>query len=114
MAKRKERVAPPPSKDGWDFRFATNDAAKEWDQVCAVAASNCRTAWDRITSDPRQRDTRQHPLKGSLGTRTIDGVELEQWQYEVTSGGRLWYCIDDQRKIVWMVECSPGHPKATE
>lgn len=57
---------------------------------------------------------RQHPLKGSLGRRSINGVELEQWQYEVTSGGRVWYCIDDDRKIAWMTECSPGHPKATE
>jgi hypothetical protein len=114
VAKRKERVAPPPAKDGWDFRFATSDAAKGWDQVCAVASPNARNAWDRITSNPRGRDTRQHPLKGSLGRRMIDRVELEQWQFEVTSGGRLWCCIDDDRRIVWMTDCSPGHPKMTE
>ena len=25
----------------------------------------------------------------------VSGEEMEQWQYEVTSGGRIWYCIDD-------------------
>jgi hypothetical protein len=114
MAKRKERVAPPPAPSGWDFRFATNDAAKGWDQVCAAAPANARRAWDRITADPRDRDGRQHPLKGSLGTRSVDGRDLEQWQHEVTSGGRIWYCIDDEKRTVWMTDCSVGHPKATE
>ena len=114
MAKRKERVAPPPTKGGWDFRYATSDAVKGWDQVCAAAKSNARTAWERITNDPRQRDSRQHPLKGKLGTRSVNGEELEQWQYEVTSGGRLWYCIDDKKKIVWLTDARTGHPKETE
>jgi len=59
--------------------------------VCSAAPANAGVAWDRITTDPRQRDSRQHPLKGSLGSRTVNGEEPEQWQYEVTSGGRIWY-----------------------
>jgi hypothetical protein len=39
---------------------------------------------------------------------------MEQWQYEVTSAGRLWYCIDDKRRTVWLTDAMPGHPKATE
>ena len=114
MPKRRERVAPPPAKTGWDFRFATSDSVSGWQKVCAAAPANARTAWDRITSDPRHRDDRQHPLRGSLGTRTVNGVEMEQWQYEVTSGGRLWYCIDDKRRTIWLTDAMPGHPKATE
>lgn len=112
--KRRERVAPPPAPRGWDFRYATNDAARGWEQVCSAAASNARTAWERITDDPRRRDSRQHPLKGSLGARPVNGIELEQWQYEVTGGGRLWYCIDDDSRTVWLTAASVGHPKATE
>jgi hypothetical protein len=82
--------------------------------VCAAAPSNARTAWARITTDPRQRTERQHRLKGALGSRSINGQAMEQWQYEVTGGGRLWYCIDDRRRTVWLTEASPGHPKATE
>jgi len=44
----------------------------------------------------------------------VNGEQLDQWQYEVTSGGRLWYCIDDQRRVVWLTDAMPGHPKATE
>jgi hypothetical protein len=114
MPKRRERVAPPPAKEGWDFRYGTGAAVTGWDKVCAAAPANARTAWERITSDPRQRDDRQHPLRGSLGMRTVNGEGMEQWQYEVTSGGRLWYCIDDKQRTVWLTDAMPGHPKATE
>lgn len=114
MPKRRERVAPPPTADGWDLRYATSDAVAGWEKVCAAAAANARVAWERITTDPRQRTERQHPLKGSLGTRLVNGETLAQWQYEVTGGGRLWYCIDDERKVVWLTDAATGHPKATE
>ena len=114
MPKRRERVAPPPASEGWDFRFGTTDAAKGWEKVCAAAPANARVAWEKITADPRERTQRQHPLKGSLASRTVNGVDMEQWQYEVTGGGRLWYCIDDQRRTVWLTNAAPGHPKATD
>ncbi len=116
MPKRKERVAPPPSADGWDFRYANSDAVKGWERVCAAAAAaaNARTAWEKITADPRRRDSRQHPLKGSLAHRSVNGADMEQWQYEVTAGGRLWYRIDDKAKTIWLTDAHVGHPKATE
>ena len=114
MPKRRERVAPPPAPGGWDFRYATSDAVTGWDKVCAAAPANARAAWERITSDPRRRDERQHPLRGSLAVRTVNGEDLEQWQYEVTGAGRLWYCVDDRRRTVWLTDATPGHPKATE
>lgn len=114
MPKRRERVAPPPAKAGWDFRYASSDAVAGWERLCAAAASNARVAWERITADPRDRTDRQHPLRGSLGSRTVNGIELEQWQYEVTGAGRLWYCIDDGHRTVWLTDATVGHPKATE
>lgn len=114
MAKRHGRVAPPPRPGGWDFRHASKSAADGWEKVCVAAPGNTRTAWERITIDPRQRDARQHPLKGRLGTRVVNGVSLEQWRYEVTGGGRLWCCIDDARRTVWLMEAATGHPKSTE
>lgn len=114
MPARRERVAPAPAKDGQDLRYGTGDAAKGWGKVCAAAPGNARVAWDKLTSDPRERSRRQHPLKGSLGTRSVNGRDMEQWQYEVTGGGRLWYCIDDEKRTVWLTEGRPGHPKATQ
>ena len=114
VPKRRERVAPPPTRRGWDFRYATNEAVSGSDKVCAAAPADTRTAWERITADPRHRDARQHPLKGALGTRAVNGETTEQWQYEVSGAGRLWYCIDDRHRTVWLTEASPGHPKVTE
>jgi hypothetical protein len=114
VAKRKDGVAPPPKAGGWDFRFASNDASKGWDQLCATAASNSRRAWERITAEPRHRDQRQHPLKGSLGQRNVNGKNLDQWQYEITGARRIWYCIDDDTRTIWMTDASVGHPKTTE
>lgn len=114
MPKRRERVAPPPPKGGWDFRYGTSDATTGWEKLCAAAPANSRIAWEKVTADPRDRSDRQHPLKGGLGTRTVNGEDMEQWQYEVTGGGRLWYCIDDKKRTVWLMEAMPGHPKATE
>ena len=114
MPKRRERVAPPPRPNGWDFRFANNLAAKGWDQLCTNASANSWTAWDAIIGDPRRRNTRQHPLRGPHRHSVVNGVEMEQWQYEVTSGGRIWYCIDDAKRTLWLTHAGPGHPKATE
>jgi hypothetical protein len=44
----------------------------------------------------------------------IAGVVMEQWQYEVTGGGRVWYCIDDASHSLIMTMASVGHPKKTE
>ena len=114
MPKRRERVAPPPARGGWDFRYATSDAINGWEKVSAAAPANARVAWERIMADPRDRTERQHRLKGSLGARVVSGVKMEQWQYEVTGAGRLWHCIDDANRTVWLTDASVGHQKLTE
>jgi hypothetical protein len=114
MPKRRERVAPPPSATGWDLRYGTSDAVDGWEQICSAAPANARVAWEKITEDPRSRTERQHPLRGGLGSREVSGRTMAQWQYEVTAGGRLWYCIDDDRRTVWLMDAMVGHPKATE
>jgi hypothetical protein len=38
---------------------------------------------------------------------------LEQWQYELTGGGRFGYWIDDERHLVGLTGAMVGHPKAT-
>lgn len=39
---------------------------------------------------------------------------LAQWQIEVTSGGRIWYLLDEEKHVVWVQMASTRHPKATE
>lgn len=81
-----------------------------------MAPGSAREAWTVITEHPTapRNPARQHRLRGSLATRWIDGKQLDQWQYEVTGAGRIWYCPDSDRRIAWLVLAATGHPKATE
>ncbi|MFI8090869.1 hypothetical protein ACIF9R_21530 [Streptomyces sp. NPDC086080] len=45
---------------------------------------------------------RQHQLRGRHATRVWKGAELEQWEYEITSGGRVRYLVSP--------ETSTNHP----
>jgi hypothetical protein len=58
--------------------------------------------------------SRQHRLKDVYATRTIGASVLEQWQYEITAAGRIWYCPEPDKRVVWIVRASPRHPKQTE
>jgi hypothetical protein len=114
--RRGERAAPPPVGSEYDLRFAGNQAADGWEQLGRQAGGNLRRAYDAIRADPRSRSSpeRHHRLKGSLGTAPWKGESLEQWQYEVTGGDRIWYVIDDIRRTVWITYAGSGHPKATD
>jgi hypothetical protein len=60
---------------------------------------------------PNPSTTRHHRLRGKE-LSTVNG--LEQWQYEVTGGGRLWYLVDAQKMTIWIRLASTAHPKATD
>ncbi|HEX3812227.1 MAG TPA: hypothetical protein VHX59_05230 [Mycobacteriales bacterium] len=114
--KRGDRVAPPAAQDEWELRFATTEAAKGWDQLCQQAASNTRQAWIELRSEPGPTPgaTRHHRLKGELASSTHAGEVLPQWQYEVTGGGRIWYLLDNEKRIVWLKLACTAHPSATD
>jgi hypothetical protein len=114
--RRGDRAAPPPATNEYMLRFDNNDAAAGWDILCKQAPGNTRTAWLAITSTPRLRPSayRHHRLKLGLVTVTRKGRRLEQWQYEVTGAGRIWYLVDDEQRTCWVTHAGPGHPKATD
>jgi hypothetical protein len=115
-AKRGDRVSPPPKPGNWDVRFATSDAAKGWEDLCRAAQSATWEAWVVLSERPvtPANPARQHRLKYGLGRRVVNGQTLVQWQYEVTAGGRIWYCPEPDKWIVWLTAAGTGHPKATE
>lgn len=113
--KRKDRVAPPQVPGSWDIRFGTSEAAKGWGELCTQAPANTMKAWELMRSNPRPDiDSRHKRLSGDLASRSFDGRMLEQWQIEVTGGGRIWYLVDDDAETVWVVQASCGHPNRTE
>jgi hypothetical protein len=111
--RRGERVAPPASGDKWELRFGTGDAADGWEKLSASAPGPLNACWEQLRVDPRRTSTRQHRLRDDLASRVIGGKTLEQWQYEVTGAGRVWYCPDDLAHTVWVVLAEPGHPSRT-
>ena len=39
---------------------------------------------------------------------------MQQWQIEVTGGGRIWYLVDTRRRVLWIKAAGTAHPKETE
>ncbi|MGH3701025.1 MAG: hypothetical protein ACRDQY_16475 [Pseudonocardiaceae bacterium] len=89
--KRGDRAAPPRVGEEYDIRFDNADSAKGWDELGRTAPANLRRAFDTLRSTPRPITSheRHHRLRGSLSTARRRGADLEQWQFEVTGGGRI-------------------------
>lgn len=109
-------MAPPPGPDEWDIRFADNDSARGWEELCQQAPGNTLAAWVIMRRNPAPiaQSPRQHRLKHGLKVRTLRGRVLEHWQIEVTGAGRVWYLVDLDKATIWIDDAGPGHPKATE
>jgi hypothetical protein len=103
-------VSRSPDRAPWLVRAADRQAYQGWQRLLTVAPDNLDRAWVALTSDPRHIDQRQHPLKGALGVVKVAGAALEQWQYEVTGGGRIWYAIDDDSRTLWITRADEGTP----
>ena len=110
MPERGDRVAPPAAPGRWELRFADRAAAADWEKLVQNVPTAARTCFDALSDDPRHRSARQKRLRGELGSRSVGGRVVEQWQYEVTGGGRVWYCPDADRRVVWLTEVSLRAP----
>ena len=96
------------------WRFGDRAAERGWAQCVRQVPTDAEEAWRAIVSDPRRTTPRQHRLKGGLSTGRQDGRALERWQHKITSGGRLWYLVDDETDTVWLDTATLSHPVATE
>lgn len=114
--KRGDEVPPPAVDSEWRLQFATTEAAKGWPLLCSEAARNARRCWEALRADPLSmaNPDRQHPLRGPLAIFRHGGRQLPQWEYEVTSGGRVRYAVDEQRRVVLLTLASTRHPKDTD
>ncbi|MQY30699.1 hypothetical protein [Nocardia aurantia] len=87
-----------PRPKPWRVLPHSTEAARGWAELERQALDALDRAWVDLTAEPRsvRNPARQHRLKAMLGSVKVGSVELEQWQYEVTSSGRLWYAIADR------------------
>lgn len=108
-------MAPPARPGEWTLVFADSAVAKGWEQLSKQYPGPLRSAWEILIPDPRSGapPNRMHRLKADLKTRIVGGVEHERWQYEITGGGRIWYCIDDRRTTLHLTYAGTGHPSRT-
>ena len=94
--------------------FATNEAAEGWEQLGRHAPGPTSECGRLLRTSPLRLDKRQHPLKGRVSQRQVGDKLLQQWQYEVTGAGGVWYCPDPAERTIWLTDASVGHPRATE
>ena len=95
------------------MRFGSREAADGWEKLVANVPSAAQACYDALSSDPLKYSGRQKQLHGDYATRSVGGILLPQWQHEVTSGGRVWYCPDTARKLVHLTEVNLAAPKQT-
>jgi hypothetical protein len=75
--KRGDEIARPRP---WTVRAVDLAAGKGWDQLVDQFPEAADRAWVAITSDPYRREERQHPLRGTLASASVDGKQFEQWE----------------------------------
>ena len=114
--KKGDPVAPRPGRNEYDIRYGETGTVEGWREVGNKAPGNAYKAWEQMRTDPSPdiQTERHHQLRFDLAYRDYRGERLPQWQIEVTGGGRIWYVVDEERRIVWLMKASLGHPKATE
>ena len=129
---REERVTRPARTDEFDVVAADKGVAEGWDKWANQEPNALAAAYDQMATKPIEFSSRQKKLEGkTYGTGTYDGKTYDRWQYEATSGGRIFYFVDDPadggrkkverkgrgpkpRKRVIIEAVHPGHPKETE
>lgn len=101
----------------WKLKPASEQARKQWHEAVAAEPDLMDAERTRLRTRPLDRSAnprRTGQLKGGLATRRVGDQTLPQWQQELTSAGRLWYCPDKKTRTVWIVMVDLQHPKATD
>ncbi|GAB2935892.1 hypothetical protein [Streptomyces sp. NPDC058869] len=88
--KKGDRVSVPPLS-GWNVVFGTTEAVTGWEELRRVALPSTHRCLDAWRADPlcRSNWNRRHQLRGRHASKAWKGSDPEQWEYEVTSGGRV-------------------------
>lgn len=111
--KRLDEIPPPATDDEYTLKYATKESL-HFEEMARRFPGTCGELKRQLKNTPLVRSDVQNPLKGNLSTRSVQGKTLPQWQYDISSSARVWYCTDTETKTVWLTLASSGHPKATE
>lgn len=94
----------------------SRDVVKSWQDLRAVQANRLADAWDYLMNTPLLfHPERNYPLKGELGSAVVNGEIMNQWQYRnLSNGARIWFCVDEQTKRVYITQVFTRHPNETK
>jgi hypothetical protein len=112
---RRARVERPTKKNEYELRFGSASAEKGWNDLKATMRNALADSWDFLTRTPTLHDaSKNHPLRGELGTVRRDGVDHVRWQHKPTAQGdaRIWFYVEGQVVIIEAVHTR--HPNATK
>lgn len=117
-------VRRPVRPGAFEVKARSQKIAAAWSELVNQVPSEGQRVYDQLAGDPLHDDgERQHPLEGKAGVGTFDGKTYTRWQIDITSGGRIWYFVDDtvtgsrnkrRSGTVIIDQVHPGHPKSTE
>ena len=109
--------APRAATGPWTVRPASARAQKEWNQATAAEPELMSGLRERLRLRPLDRSdnpNRTHQLKPPLAEKVIGGKRLPQWQHELSSSGRVFYCPDRTDRVVWVTKVELAHSKETD
>ncbi|MEN8235204.1 MAG: hypothetical protein ABFR89_09815 [Actinomycetota bacterium] len=104
------------SESKWRVLHASRRSEKEWRRAVTAEPDLMAAEKRRLETSPTDRSAnprRTARLKGKLKDRLIGKTRLPQWQHEISSAGRVWYCVDKADRIVWITKVALTHPRET-
>ncbi|WP_144711559.1 hypothetical protein [Curtobacterium pusillum] len=114
MGTRRADVVRPVRTTEYTIVFGTRGAEQGWRDLVATQRNAVVSAWERLAHDPVAEDLQCHALRGELGVVTHSGRDWVRRQYELKRGARLWFTVDEQRRVVTLIAVHTHHPNATK
>jgi hypothetical protein len=115
VSPRGEDSVPRPQRtDDFTLVFLARGAERGWRDLVATQRNAVVAAWDRLTTDPLTEDLACHALRGELGQVTHSGREWTRRQIELKRGARIWFTVDEDRRVVHLLDVHTRHPNQTK
>ena len=112
VAPKKGLVARPLKSSQFAIEHVTGQAVTGSRDVVATQKSSAADAWDELTRAPNQWGPKRSQFKGQLVTTVRDGVEHDQWQYELCGDEGIWFYVEG--RTVKEVNVFTRHPNQTK
>ncbi len=94
--------------------FLGRSAEVGWRDLVATQRNAVVSAWERLSVDPLTEDLACHALRGELGRVVHSGRSWTRRQLELKRGARIWFTVDEDARLVQILEVHTHHPNQTK